>query len=184
MNTLAARVDGGDVALSAARDALAAELEARFDAEATRNADKIRATEEALQAGLSSLGERLTETEATYAEAGDSLRQSIERLGEAIADEAEEAPADVVPAAPDSSNGSVELYVEGPLLAFVPNGDGYSLHELNGVAPVVGEPVLFPDRDGEFVVTRIGRSPLPRDGRRCAYLELRPAPLAAPDRVP
>ena len=184
LNALAARVDGGDVALSAARDALAAELEARFDAEATRNADKIRATEEALQAGLSSLGERLTETEATYAEAGDSLRQSIERLGEAIADEAEEAPADVVPAAPDSPNGSVELYVEGPLLAFVPNGDGYSLHELNGVAPVVGEPVLFPDRDGEFVVTRIGRSPLPRDGRRCAYLELRPAPLAAPDRVP
>ncbi len=184
LSALAARVDGGDAAATTALDALTAELEMRLEAEAARNAERIRATEEALQVGLSSLGERLTESEATYVEAGDALRQSIERLGEAIADDADEPTADVVPAVPPSSNGSFEPDVDGPLLAFVPNGEGYSLQELSGVTPVVGEPVLFPDRDGEFVVTRIGRSPLPRDRRPCAYLELRPTPLAAADRVP
>jgi len=184
LGALVARVDGGDAAATTALEAVTAELETRLEVEAARNAEQIRATEEALQAGLSSLGERLTESEAAYVEAGDALRQSIERLGEAIAEDADEPAAEVVPASPASPNGSFESDVDSPLLAFVPNGDGYSLHELSGVTPIVGEPVLFPDRDGEFVVTRIGRSPLPRDPRRCAYLELRPAPLAAPDRVP
>jgi hypothetical protein len=66
----------------------------------------------------------------------------------------------------------------------VPNGSGYTLRELNGFVPVVGELVPVLDGDGQFVVTRIGRSPLPSDPRRCAYLELRAEALTGADRVP
>ena len=128
-------------------------------------------------------------------EAGHALHESIERLGAAIADDtaaddtaahdtaADDTAADgTAPETPDAPEAEPE--VAGPFLAFVPDDGGYSLRELDGVAPVVGEPVLLPDRDGEFVVTRIGRSPLPLDRRRCAYLEQRPDALATADRVP
>ena len=51
---------------------------------------------------------------------------------------------------------------------FVP-GPGYRLVEVEHRSLTVGAPV---DLDGEsYVVTRIGRAPLPHDDRACAYLE-------------
>jgi hypothetical protein len=186
LDALAARVDSSDSTTTGAIETLRAQLEDRLDAEAGRTEEQVRAAEEALRAGLSSLGERLVETESTYLRTGAALQQSIERLEAAMAvtdDTPTAEPAEVRDIEPESEPER-ERIQDGPFLAFVPNGGGYSLQELNGFAPVIGESVPVADRDGEFVVTRIGRSPLPLDGRRCAYLELRPGTLATADRVP
>jgi chromosome segregation ATPase len=54
-------------------------------------------------------------------------------------------------------------------IVFRPGASGYELAERPGPAPKVG---MVEDIDGErFFVTRTGRSPLPADARRCAYLE-------------
>lgn len=67
---------------------------------------------------------------------------------------------------------SPDLGPAGHIL-YVP-GVSYRVVERDGQAPGVGEPV---EVDGlELVVTRVGRSPLPGDGRECAYLE----PAAVP----
>lgn len=53
-------------------------------------------------------------------------------------------------------------------ILFVPGEDGYELVEQIGAAPGVGE---FIDVDDQrWVVTKIGRSPLPFDDRDCAFL--------------
>jgi hypothetical protein len=52
-------------------------------------------------------------------------------------------------------------------LAFVP-GDRYRLVEIDPTALTFG--FVFEVEDAEFVVSRIARSPLPGDTRRCAYL--------------
>ncbi len=179
--SLTARLEGEDAITAAELETLKAELEGRLQAETARADAQLRATEDGLQAGLSSLGERLSEAEATYSEAGEALRASIERLGEAIAQEHAVEP-DVDMKVADKSAAVGEP--KGPFIAFVPNGSGYSLRELNGFVPVVGEPVPLLEADGHFVVTRIGRSPLPSDPRRCAYLERRAEALVSADRVP
>jgi hypothetical protein len=52
-------------------------------------------------------------------------------------------------------------------LAFVP-GTRYTLVRIDAPSVERGSPI---EVDGEkYVVARVGRSPLPRDGRRCAYL--------------
>ncbi len=140
-------------------------LERRFEVEAALSEEQVRATEEALRAGLSSLGARLAETESTYVEAGGALRRSIERLGAAIVE------ADGLVTERVRSDPVVEQEIDGPFLAFVPNGKGYGLQEINGRPPAVGEPLSMAGSEDEFVVTRIGRSPLPLDRRRCVYLE-------------
>jgi multidrug efflux pump subunit AcrA (membrane-fusion protein) len=58
-----------------------------------------------------------------------------------------------------------------PLLLFVP-GPGYRLVEVEHGALRRGDP--FELEDVEYVVGRMGPSPLPGDGRRCAYLVLGP----------
>jgi hypothetical protein len=51
---------------------------------------------------------------------------------------------------------------------FVPNDDGYELAERDGAAPQVGQTV---DVGAEaWIVTKVGRSPLPYDERDCAFL--------------
>ena len=53
---------------------------------------------------------------------------------------------------------------------FVPVEGVYRLTEMSGPSPDIG---AFEDIDGvRFLVARIGRSPLPTDNRRCAYLEV------------
>ena len=53
------------------------------------------------------------------------------------------------------------------LFVWTPNG--YSLHERDGDPPPVGAEI--DEADGRFVVTKVAASPLPGDGRRCAYLQ-------------
>ena len=53
------------------------------------------------------------------------------------------------------------------LFVWTPNG--YSLHERDGEPPAVGSEIE--EQDGRFVVTKVAGSPLPGDGRRCAYLQ-------------
>jgi hypothetical protein len=52
---------------------------------------------------------------------------------------------------------------------FVWSPNGYSLEERDGEPPAVG--VEIEDAGGRFVVTKVTASPLPGDGRRCAYLQ-------------
>jgi len=54
-------------------------------------------------------------------------------------------------------------------LLFISGPTGYELRERDGDVPSVGS--IVDEVEGRMVVTRIGPSPLPRDDRRCAYLQ-------------
>ena len=63
-------------------------------------------------------------------------------------------------------------------VAFAPTTDGYRLVALE-VQPDPGETIDIPEV-GEYLVLRVGSSPIPGDDRRCAYVEERvTVPLAA-----
>ena len=136
-----------------------ADLRQRLDGQLAMSEEQVRATERALRKGLASLGEKLAGTEATYADAGNALRRSIERLGAAVV-EADARMADQIPALP----------VEG-CVAFAPTAAGYRLVEIAGIPPEIGSTIELGEIDGPLVVTRYGRSPLPLDSRPCAYLD-------------
>jgi hypothetical protein len=54
-------------------------------------------------------------------------------------------------------------------LLFISKPTGYELREFQGELPGVGEEI---QEDGTRLrVSKIGRSPLPGDRRRCAYLQ-------------
>lgn len=57
----------------------------------------------------------------------------------------------------------------GGHLLFVWSTTGYELVERDGEAPPLGGEVC--ERDRRYRVTRVGPSPLPGDGRLCAYLQ-------------
>jgi hypothetical protein len=130
----------------------------RLEEQAAIDHEQVRATEHALRHGLASLGERLTGTESAYVDASNALQRSIERLGAAVV-ETDARIADQVPVS--ESEGCV---------AFAPTAEGYRLVELPG-RPEVGSTVEVDGAEGPLVVTRFGRSPLPLDGRPCAYLD-------------
>ena len=134
-------------------------LEHRFEGQLALGEEQVRVTERALRKGLASLGERLVDSEAAYADAGNALRRSIERLGAAVV-EADARMADAIPV--DEAEGCV---------AFAPTAAGYRLVELPGARPELGSTLELDCSDGPLVVTRFGRSPLPLDGRPCAYLD-------------
>jgi hypothetical protein len=52
----------------------------------------------------------------------------------------------------------------GGWVLFVWSPSGYTLRELDGEPPRVGD-----ELEGGLVVTKIGRSPVPGDARPCAY---------------
>jgi hypothetical protein len=54
------------------------------------------------------------------------------------------------------------------VLYFVPKAEGYDLVERDGELPDVGASMAFGEE--QFVVTKIGRSPLPFDRRNCVFL--------------
>jgi hypothetical protein len=56
-------------------------------------------------------------------------------------------------------------------LEFVWTPHGYEFHEREGDPPQVGSEVE--EDSGRFVVMKVAPSPLPGDGRRCAYLQPR-----------
>ena len=144
---------------SAELQAKVAALATRLEEQAALGEEQVRVIERALRKGLASLGERLVDTESAYADAGKTLRRSIERLGAAVV-EADARMADQVPVSEE----------EG-CVAFAPTPEGYRLIEIPGPPPEIGSSVELDGCDGRLVVTRYGRSPLPLDGRPCAYLD-------------
>jgi hypothetical protein len=60
----------------------------------------------------------------------------------------------------------------GYLVAVPSRAGELSLIACHGEAPREGEIIEDPDlAPGQFVVVRVGRSPLPRDARPCAFLQ-------------
>ncbi len=58
-------------------------------------------------------------------------------------------------------------------LLFVPTYQGYLLLHRSGAAPALGEVLELPETPGaRLIVAKLALSPLPRDGRVCAYLNL------------
>lgn len=56
-------------------------------------------------------------------------------------------------------------------LLFVPTNQGYRLLERGGSAPDLGDTVELPEAQGvRLMVAKLASSPLPNDGRICAYL--------------
>jgi hypothetical protein len=56
-------------------------------------------------------------------------------------------------------------------LVFISSPRGYTLVELEGPPPALGEEIDLPAKPGSFRVTKLGPSPFPGDPRSCAYLE-------------
>jgi hypothetical protein len=135
---------------------------------------------EAREAELSEFVRELSEREARLSEAEADVgrrRQDLgavelkraalerrERALEAREDEIAELQAEL-----DRRAATTWPTVEPELveLAFVP-GDRYRLVEIDATPLTLG--FVFEVEDAEFVVSRIARSPLPGDARRCAYL--------------
>jgi hypothetical protein len=67
---------------------------------------------------------------------------------------------------------TTEQPAPGGHILFVPSPSGYELVERDGTTPSTGEEIELAGREGRYAVTRVVRSPLPDDRRRCAYLEL------------
>ncbi len=122
------------------------------------------ATGQAIRDGLADLARRLTASEQAYFESGRSLRRSIDGLGLAITDADWHLRTGV---AAEANEEAATAYV-----AFVPAGDAYRLVECQGAPPYLGQVVDIEGfEDAMLRVSRLGRSPLPFDGRPCAYLE-------------
>jgi hypothetical protein len=71
------------------------------------------------------------------------------------------------PGGPGNGSGQKATSQTG-VLYFVPQAEGYDLVERAGALPSVGETLEFGEQP--FVVTKIGRSPLPFDRRSCVFL--------------
>lgn len=54
-------------------------------------------------------------------------------------------------------------------LLFVSKPSGYELRERDGDAPAVGD--VIEEDETRMTVTKVAPSPLPRDDRRCAYVQ-------------
>ena len=131
---------------------------------------------EAREAELTEYLRALTEREKLVAESEEELGRRRQELGavelkraaldrrERVVDarEAELAEREAVAPAVDPATESESIE-----LAFVP-GVRYVLVELEAVSLMPG--VELDVADDTFVVARVGRSPLPSDSRRCAYL--------------
>jgi hypothetical protein len=59
----------------------------------------------------------------------------------------------------------------GSHILFVSRPTGYELVEREGEPPVPGARVELEENGGSFEVVKLAPSPLPQDGRLCAYLQ-------------
>jgi hypothetical protein len=130
-----------------------------------------------LDARESELAERLGELDVRERRMAAEEHELDRRRGELGAVELRRASIDLRERALDEREAEVVVregrladapVVGAPALAFVP-GRAYGLVELESEAPAaVGDRL---ELDGvEYVVARVGPSPLPADSRRCAYL--------------
>ena len=113
--------------------------------------------------GAASLTKLVTQSHNALAERITVFEQSFPAGGVALA---EAAPV------PSETNGAADDDARRPppsFVALVPSPDGYRLVVLDGLLP---DPGMTVEVEGfERVVARHGRSPLPGDRRRCAFLE-------------
>ncbi len=80
---------------------------------------------------------------------------------------------DVAQSRPVSIESPVRAEPPAGHVLFVPSPAGYELVEGDGTTPSTGQRIELVGREGSsYAVTRVVRSPLPGDRRRCAYLEL------------
>ena len=133
----------------------------------------------ALQHGHQEMEHRLGDLEHSAAQRSETLERLREhihdreaKLGELQAEvdrlrRSSEAPQASVPEA--LSAGHATEVVNGHLL-FAPDEAGYILEERSGPPPAPGETIVLGDARIEFVVMKVGASPLPGDRRRCSYL--------------
>jgi hypothetical protein len=64
------------------------------------------------------------------------------------------------------------VHEETTHLCFAPHAGSYTLVERSGPLPKPGDEISHPEYGGHrFVVSHVGRSPLPLDERMCAYLQ-------------
>jgi chromosome segregation ATPase len=125
---------------------------------------------------------RLTEEEAELSRRRGELgavelkREAVEQRERALAAREDElAETEARPDEPDTGGNDATETVQ---MLFVP-GSQYRLVETDERALSRGTAL---EVDGErYVVTRVGRAPLPGDTRRCAYLELDPLPSSGSD---
>jgi len=105
---------------------------------------------------------RCAEAESRFAEEAASHSETRRVLSQAL-DELTSGRSDVGP------DGEPQAYCHADHVCFAAGADGYRLLAHPGPPPVVGSTY---ELDGvEYVVTKVGRSPLPLDRRRCAYLQ-------------
>jgi hypothetical protein len=130
------------------------DLESR-EAELLELMRDVTAREDRVREGEAELARRRTELGAV-----ELKRAALERRERAL-DEREEALKD------GDSGGAHPGGVAAPVLAFVPGAE-YRLRELAGGPLAAGASLTLDDVD--YVVARVGPSPLPGDARRCAYL--------------
>lgn len=126
---------------------------------------------EAASAEIAVRAARLSEEQAAVAET--RLAALDARLAEELAVSAETrrvlALARAELAARGAAAGDLEQPSFADYLCFAPRKKGYRLVPASGAMPGVGDRHQL--HGAEYVVTRVGRSPLPSDPRRCAYLQ-------------
>jgi hypothetical protein len=107
------------------------------------------------------------ETIRRIAEATAAKAAEIERLERAVGRlNGSEPEPEPEPVAPTPGPEAAESYV-----LFAWTAAGYALHETEGDAPLLGAQLSV--NGSEYVVAKVGRSPLPGDSRRCIYLDPR-----------
>jgi DNA repair exonuclease SbcCD ATPase subunit len=147
LQSVAAETERARHAVSAAQAAVSSRETMVGDLEATRRELELEA--ELLARRSAQMVEEQTALESGRGELARAVAVVSSGLGLGT----------TTPAAPDPGTSH---------LLFVP-GDRYRLEQLEGPAPGVSDDVVL---DGAlYRVVRVGRSPLPGDPRRCAYLE-------------
>lgn len=131
-------------------------LERRLFRDSEREAE-IAAASETLR--------RIEQAAAAKAAEVERLEHAVGRLNGNGAVPAEALPAEAVPA----EAVPAEAEAEATYLVFVWTPRGYALRDCPGDVPDVGSRLHV--NGSEYAVAKLARSPLPGDGRRCAYLE-------------
>ena len=145
----------------------ASELEARSSEAAQAHADEVAHVTAAAAARIAELEAELRAALATREDLETSNRLGAARIKELGADLAALRAQAEQPQAEEAT--VAEAAAEQAHLLFVPAPSGYALVEWPGPSPASG---TLLDVDGSsFVVRRVGASPLPARGLRCAFLE-------------
>ena len=177
LEQLVERLGGLETAVGAgSHEGAVAGLEARIDdlrarLDEPRDGD-MRAQLDRLESAVGELPASAREAAEVQGAALGELRDHLGRIDAALADRVETPPAPATYAEPiQVPDPSPEPEPEGPtsFVALVPSSEGYRLVDVTGLLP--GRGGTLEVEGATRVVARLGRSPLPGDRRRCAFLE-------------